>query len=84
MTTIYTVPTAPTLTTDLAGGGDDDELVHLYCCEDENVGLCGTDLTGVPVTSEIDRDCVVCVDLEAAGWPCPTRAVCAHRDGQGG
>lgn len=45
---------------------DDDDLDHIYCECDENISLCGIDLTGV---EEIDKDaetpddCVVCIDL---------------------
>lgn len=47
--------------------GCDDDLNHLYCC-DENRSLCGIDLTDVPVV-DVDPDedpdlCVVCRDLE--------------------
>lgn len=45
--------------------GDDDDLNHLYCC-DERRGLCGTDLTDA-TEYEFDHDspgvCVVCRDL---------------------
>jgi hypothetical protein len=47
---------------------DDDEgddLVHAYCC-DENISICGLDITD---HAEIDwwgeeRDCIVCLELE--------------------
>lgn len=44
--------------------------VHLFCCCDENLGLCGADLTDIPV---VDRDddvpCPMCFALEDD--PCP-------------
>lgn len=51
---------------------DDDDLGHTYCCLDENVGLCGADLTDAP---EMDgcTDCVVCIDLDRVGDYCPRR-----------
>lgn len=56
----------------------DDELTHVCCCRDEDVSLCGVDLTD----SNWDHDkqnlqCVVCDDLERSDW-CPKggRCVC--------
>lgn len=41
------------------------EIFHMFCC-DENVAMCGTDVTGLPRTSgEGEQECVVCVALDA-------------------
>ncbi|MFE3202175.1 hypothetical protein [Embleya sp. NPDC059237] len=46
------------------------ELVHACCC-DPDVGLCGEDLSGSSwAADEDDIECVVCVDLVEAEWPC--------------
>lgn len=50
----------------------DDGLQHVYCCEDENLGLCGTDLTTVPFQEFDEASCVVCAHLD--GGDCA--AVC--------
>jgi hypothetical protein len=41
----------------------DDELVHITTCHDENISLCGIDLTGVPWVLDDENECVVCVDF---------------------
>lgn len=49
-----------------------DELDHLYCC-DENVAMCGIDLTDV-VEIPADEDgpvCPLCNYVESEGLPCP-------------
>lgn len=45
---------------------DDDELTHWFCACDENRGLCGVDLTDVPIIGDDDPalECVVCADLD--------------------
>ncbi|MER5301353.1 hypothetical protein ABT039_18025 [Streptomyces lasiicapitis] len=48
-------------------------ISHSYCCVPDQA-LCGLDLSGMPMASEGDQDCVVCVDLDAAKAACP---VCA-------
>lgn len=53
------------------GTGGDDELHHAWCC-DEDVALCGTDISDAETTDgEGWLHCVVCVELEAADVPCP-------------
>lgn len=39
----------------------DDDLVHISCCVNERVGLCGQGLTG---DSDEGPNCIVCRDLE--------------------
>ena len=61
--------------TDTAPPGDDgdDGFNHIYCC-DENLAMCGKDLTGVrEVDPETDPDpvCVACEAAWLAGFPCP-------------
>lgn len=59
------------------GGDEGIELFHIMCCADENLGLCGIDLTDVPVVEscpEDDQDCVVCEDISPVvgeGTKCP-------------
>lgn len=46
----------------------DDSLDHVYCC-DENVSLCGLDLSDVPIVKlDADRLCKICEEL--ADLPC--------------
>ena len=49
-----------------------DGLVHICCC-DEDLALCGKDVSGLPVTDDSDPDplCVVCEAVMAGGMPCP-------------
>lgn len=52
----------------------DDELVHLVCECDPDVALCGVKVPGDRWVSdgvEVERDCVVCLDLEDK--PCGCR-----------
>ena len=60
MTDTKTAPKKPDTT---AG----DDLDHMYCC-DENLALCGTDVTDHPVIdlSTSPKLCIVCIDLEWA------------------
>ena len=53
---------------------DDDDLCHIACCVNDDLGLCGTRLY---VDSDDDVSCVVCEDLEtnAPGW-CPILGTC--------
>ncbi|OPC84177.1 hypothetical protein B4N89_27520 [Embleya scabrispora] len=60
---VYAVEAGP----DSTSVGDD--LVHAFCC-DPDLGLCGEDLSGTSWAADDDIDCVVCADLEEAGWPC--------------
>lgn len=62
--------TEPTLT-----GWDDDneDPVHLFCC-DENIAMCGVDLTDhdfVPDDAPDEDTCRLCVIVEQNGWACP-------------
>lgn len=42
--------------------------IHVYCC-DIDVGLCGTDISALPVLADgVPATCVVCADLD--GGPC--------------
>lgn len=56
--------------------GTADELHHLYC-HDENLALCGADLTNVeerdPHPNE--QHCVVCIDLDPLPCPCESSDV---------
>jgi len=55
----------------------DDEPSHIVCCVDENIGLCGTDLTNVPwVDDDTPTGCVVCSDLHDVVTFCPKGGKC--------
>lgn len=60
-TTVAEQPAAPSVV--------DDEVHHLFCCCDENLGLCGTDLTGVPINDDDEVPCPLCYSVEDE--PCP-------------
>lgn len=49
-----------------------DDVDHLYCC-DENVAMCGVDLTDVAeeVFGEDDPLCPMCALVDETGMPCP-------------
>jgi hypothetical protein len=43
-----------------------DDLDHIFCDCDDDRGLCGADVSGLPVLGEYDDMsvvCVVCIDL---------------------
>jgi hypothetical protein len=47
------------------GDFDDDSLLHMVCCN-EDVALCGSNLTGAildEASADLDELCVVCDDL---------------------
>lgn len=47
----------------IVGWGSDDDLDHTVCC-DENIALCGRDVTDEPwVEVGSPNQCVVCEDL---------------------
>jgi len=62
--------TAPTIhgvtivTSPIAG---DDELHHICCCVDDDLALCGRDVSDEPYLDNCDgeRDCLVCKYLDA-------------------
>lgn len=56
---------APEIQEAAIDGSGDDGLVHVACCRDGDVALCGEDVTGLEVVDDIDTpdDCVVCDDL---------------------
>lgn len=60
---------APLVTTDGPNGTDDD-LDHLFCC-DENVAMCGADISDDEIVEDgsLLFPCVVCKDMEYR--PCP-------------
>ena len=55
----------------------DDELVHQVCCRDNDVALCGRDVSLAEwrTTPAHERDCVVCDDLNR-GRVCPLFGEC--------
>lgn len=57
------------------GGPDaDDPFHHLYCC-DENLALCGADLSGTEETGDCDEAtcpvCPLCAIADEEGMRCP-------------
>lgn len=42
----------------------DDELDHITCCVDENISLCGLDLTDVPWVDDFTNLCRMCAELD--------------------
>lgn len=62
----------------IKGWTGSDDLHHFYCCEDEDLALCGRDLsgdedTGGPLAGEVV--CVVCAELETTDT-CPRFLTC--------
>ena len=54
---------------------DPGDEFHLFCC-DENIALCGVDLTHVPITDGVDETpCPMCFDLEDSPCACSPAAV---------
>lgn len=51
--------------TDVASRLDLDDIVHIACCEDDTVALCGWDLTGSTwVLDGTGMTCAMCDDCE--------------------
>lgn len=50
----------------------DDNLCHLYCC-DENLSLCGADLSTTPIdlNPAPEDECIVCHSIEDTAAACP-------------
>lgn len=46
------------------GGGGDDGLNHVVCCENQDLALCGKDCTGAPFDNDAEIDCSVCAELD--------------------
>ena len=44
----------------------DDTLYHIFCECDEDLGLCGLDISDLVISEPLgdDKVCVVCLDLE--------------------
>lgn len=49
--------------------GSDADRNHYFCC-DEDVAMCGVDLSGVPFTDD-EVDCRPCRYVFLEGLPCP-------------
>lgn len=50
---------------DEADEDDGDGLVHIACCDDENVALCGADVSGHEWNVDgTPTTCPICVDLD--------------------
>jgi hypothetical protein len=49
----------------LSESDNDDNLVHIMCCRDNDVALCGTDISDAPILDDgwYEEDCVVCDNL---------------------
>lgn len=70
MTVTEPAPTADTST------GDDADLLHISCCLNDDLALCGLDVTGVDHADDlIEPVCVVCVDLVDTDH-CPSGRKC--------
>jgi hypothetical protein len=57
------------------GDGGDGEVLHLICCDDAELALCGTDVRDEPWDESRSADCVVCVDMHRTK-SCPQRGRC--------
>jgi hypothetical protein len=48
---------------------DPPDIFHMLCCE-ENIAMCGTDVTDLPDTDGTgEQQCVVCVELDEGNCP---------------
>lgn len=61
--------TTATLPAPTVADGQPDQVDHIYCC-DEDIALCGADLTAVPLGPEFDLMCAMCVLAQDARRPC--------------
>ena len=81
--TALTLDIAPE--TQASDGGLDDGVTHVYCCDDIDLALCGTDITDDVLDEESPTSCVVCADLDdtmdaldSCATVCPKRAAVAR------
>lgn len=60
---------APLVTTD-GPNGTDDELDHIFCCN-EDLALCGADISGTEFISDDEElfPCVVCNEMQYRECP---------------
>jgi hypothetical protein len=67
----------------LPGAGEDDDAMHLFCC-DENIAMCGEDLTEDETVDADDVDddevCPLCQLVEDNHLACPVPG-CPAADG---
>lgn len=54
------------------GGDDDNELSHVSCCVDEDVALCGVDVSGDEFDEDVVVTCIVCAYIEDLDSTTPT------------
>lgn len=64
----------------LTSTGPRDDFHHWWCCDD-NVALCGADLTNVPVTEQEEPICPACEVVRRTKTPCPV-AGCGYGGGR--
>lgn len=50
----------------------DDEVTHLWCC-DENISMCGLDISGDPIDQDApdEQNCTLCVMVNETWGTCP-------------
>lgn len=65
-------------------GGDAGEVVHIFCCVDEDLGLCGADISEDEVVAPEDEEatCWVCQRYDRS-HTCPVKGACDELGGVG-
>lgn len=56
---------------------DAPEESHVVCCDDHDQSLCGTLVEWTGVAEDGGASCVVCIDLDQAGY-CPFTGICRY------
>lgn len=64
------IDTAPRLAS--SGEDEDDEITHLWCC-DENISMCGLDISGDRIDQDApdEQTCKLCVMVNETWGTCP-------------
>lgn len=58
----------------------DDDMIHIVCCDQETVTLCGFRCQPLGNHEMFVVDCLVCEDLKGHPSYCPTKERCAYSD----
>lgn len=77
MTTLIVVPVPVPVPED----DDDDNTIHKICCEDDNVALCGEDVTDhewAPAGWDGEATCAGCRYIENRTTWCPVLGACLY------
>lgn len=66
---------------DVVQTDSDDDVCHFTCCIDENLALCGENVSDLPLVEGVEVNCAWCVRAaEDAEQPCPRFRMCLEAE----